>query len=409
MVFIPKAGSLTSVSPTRKKTTDEKYARDQMKFTQDEMRMSLDQERAKAPPTVASNSTYSQRRTQPAQPAGAKMQQPSPAAGLLGGARGSESVKTAQNTPQVPQTQLNTGGGGISPTGRLEPDRTASFTSRTGTGLLPGPGSLDALVGNAVGGFDRGQVGQAPVDAVTGVKIARPNLQDPGLINEQDTRTNEDLIDERLRALLEGQVDVEAEQELIRQMVEQQTAEQLRGARARMGRAGFALSGAMQAGEGDIMREAGLASSAAQIEAGRRGRAEEREMFDQGLDAFLRGEELERGRVADAITISMIAEQLGISPEELLASLGGGGGGGAPGGPPAGSVAEGTRTPDGQRIIGEADTGPPTTGQQAEAAGWIEVASDFDEYGNEMVTYQNPNNPDETVRLRAPLRTARGV
>lgn len=347
MVYVPRTQS-TAISPSRKKTTDEKYQRDQMQFGQDEMRMALDQAKT-APPTAASNTTYSQKTVQPTT-AGARMTPSSP---MTGSATYTGGTKTAQNTGGIGNTQLNTGaptiGGGLNPTGR--------------------PGSTDPLVQQAVSDFDRSRINPTgAVDPAVGMQIANPDYSGAASPTESPFDAEQAMAD-YMEQMLTGAVPTDEAEALIREMIQDKTELGLRDARAGMGRAGLASSGAMQAGESDVRRVAGQQAQQAILDMEERARAEERAMREAGTDMFFRGEDLERGRIADAIQISLIAEQLGVSPEEVLAAMqGGGGGGGSPSPVEQGNPFESSRmggTTTSPAPAGEASPAPDPTNTRA--------------------------------------------
>lgn len=308
MVYVPRTQSSTAVSPSRKKTTDEKYSRDQMQFGQDEMRLALDQAKS-APPTAASNSTYSTKTTRPVT-AGTRQTMASP---MTGSATYATGTKTAMS-----------GGAGGFDTSRMPAP----------TSPLDGPISENRTVDNsrlldqAVSGFDRGML-PGKVISPEGVEIAtgisNPDLSKTANPAEFDA---EQAMQDYLENMLTGTVPTDEAEALIREMIQDKTELGLRQARAGMGRAGLASSGAMQAGEADVRRAAGQQAQQAILGMEERARAEERAMREAGVDMFMRGEDLERGRIADAIQISIIAEQLGVSPEEVLAAMQGQSGGG---------------------------------------------------------------------------------
>jgi len=312
MVYVPSTTKHSSVSPTRTKTTDEKYDRDKMKFEQDEMRMALDQAKT-APPTPASNTSYATKTVSPTT-AGTRMTQGSP---MVGSATYSGGTKSAMNT----RTAMS----GMDP-GRMETSPLQNITGRPPADNAYPTGRMAPDLAAAVGNFDRGMVGEQIIDPTTGVKISNPGFDN--VINEPPPFDPEAAANDYIEEMLTGTVPTEEAEALIREMIQDKTEMGLRDARAGMGRAGLASSGAMQAGEADIRRAAGQQASEAILGYQDRARAEERAMREAGLDAYMRGEDLERGRIADAITISLIAEQMGVSPEEVMAAMQGEGGGG---------------------------------------------------------------------------------
>ena len=197
------------------------------------------------------------------------------------------------------------------------PQRQSMAMPQQGAPMAPKSGVLAGLASGLAGakppsraldpgvvGSDRGPVSGVPGGQPTPGVIANPNEgsgdfgngtppsmppKGPPLSPEAQAQADRDALDQQIRDFVSGRVtgandvDTTEQEALIRDLVEGKTGAALVDQRARGGRAGFATSGAQQAIEGDIRKQAGQAASGDILDLRR---TEQQRAFDNATKAI---------------------------------------------------------------------------------------------------------------------------
>ena len=168
------------------------------------------------------------------------------------------------------------------------------------SGLASGIGGATPAVGNLgpannwgitqpIGDGSTGGVAANPEGGIGNVAGIDATPAGPGMSDADGAQRERDALDKQIRDFVSGRVagandvDTTEQEALIRDLVEGKTGAALVDQRARGGRAGFATSGAQQAIEGDIRKQAGQAASGDILDLRR---TEQQRAFDNATQAI---------------------------------------------------------------------------------------------------------------------------